>query len=47
MKEKCINYQLAPPGIHRCNSEERAISTFKDHFITRLCVTDPEFPIQN
>jgi hypothetical protein len=29
-----INYQLAPPHVHRRNAAERAISTYKDPFIT-------------
>ena len=28
-----IDYQLAPPHIHRRNAAERAICTFKNHFI--------------
>jgi hypothetical protein len=31
-----INYQLAPPSIHRRNNVERAIKTFKNHFIAGL-----------
>ena len=38
-------YQLAPAGCHRRNAAERAIRTFKDHFISILCGTDPDFPI--
>ena len=34
-----------PPYIHRRNAAERAIRTFKDHFISILCGTDPLFPI--
>ena len=47
LKDKCINYQMAPPGMHRRNAVERAISTFKDHFIAGLCATGPDFPMQN
>ena len=47
LKYKCIDYQLAPPGMHRRNAAERAISNFKDHFIAGLCSTDPEFPMKN
>jgi hypothetical protein len=32
-----IDYQLAPHHIHRRNNEERAIKTFKNHFIAGLC----------
>ena len=41
-----IDFQLAPPNIHRCNTAERAIRTFKNHFIAVLCGTDPKFPMQ-
>lgn len=40
-----IKYQLAAPGQHRTNAAERAIRTFKNHFIAGLCTTDAEFPI--
>ena len=40
-----VTFQLAPPGIHRRNSAERAIRTFKNHFIAGLCSTDPNFPL--
>jgi hypothetical protein len=41
-----INYQLAPPHIHRRNNAERAIQTFKNHFIDGLCSVDPAFPLK-
>ena len=47
LKEKCIDYQLTPSDMHRRNSAERDISTFKDHFITGICVTEPYFPMKN
>jgi hypothetical protein len=31
-----IDYQLAPPHIHRGNNAERAIQAFKNHFISGL-----------
>ena len=40
-----IKYQLTPPNIHRINAAERAIRTFKNHFIAGLATIDPEFPI--
>jgi hypothetical protein len=40
-----IDHQLAPPHMHRRNAAERAISTFKDHFIAGLSSTDPAFPL--
>ena len=38
-------YQLTPPHIHRCNMAERAIRTFKNHFISGLCSVDKNFPL--
>jgi hypothetical protein len=40
-----IDFQLAPPHVHRCNAAERAIRTFKNHFIAGLCSTNPDFPL--
>ena len=42
-----VEYQLVPPHIHRRNSAERAIQTFKNHFIAGLASTDPNFPLSN
>ena len=47
LKVKNIDVQLAHPGMYLRNSAERAISTFKDHFIAVLCSTDPDLPIKN
>jgi hypothetical protein len=41
-----INYQLAPPHIHRRNNAEREIQTFKNHFIAGLFSVDPTFPLK-
>ena len=41
-----INIQLVPPHNHRVNAAERAIATFKDHFIASLATLDPSCPIQ-
>ena len=45
LRKSTIDFQLVPPGSHRRNAAERAIQTFKDHFIAGLCSTDPNFPI--
>jgi hypothetical protein len=46
MKNETIDYQLVPPGTHRCNAAERAIRTFKkNHFIAGLCSVDKDFPL--
>ena len=40
-------YQLTPPHIHRRNAAERAIRTFKNHFISGLCSVDKNFPLHS
>ena len=40
-----ITFQLVPPHNHRRNLAERAIQTFKAHFIAMLCGCDESFPI--
>ena len=40
-----VAFQLVPPHMHRCNAAERAICTFKNHFISVLATADPEFPV--
>lgn len=40
-----INFQLVPPNVHRRNAAERAIRTFKAHFLAGLATCDPDFPI--
>lgn len=45
MADNGMEYQLTPPHVHRRNAAERAIQTFKNHFIAGLCSTDPTFPI--
>ena len=37
-----IKYQLAPPINHRGDNAERAIQTFKNHFIAVLCSVDKD-----
>ena len=41
---KC-KFQLVPPDMHRRNRAERAIRTFKDHFIAILAGVDDNFPL--
>jgi len=45
MTKEGIDFQLVPPGVHRRNAAERAIRTFKNHFIAGLCSTDKNFPL--
>ena len=42
-----ITYQLIPAGNHGRNAAERAIQTFKNHFIAGLCSVHPSFPLQH
>jgi hypothetical protein len=35
----------APPHLHRQNAAERAIQTFKNHFVAGLCSVDKQFPM--
>ena len=37
-------YQLVPPDMHRRNAAERAIRTFKAHFLAILAGVSPKFP---
>jgi hypothetical protein len=45
LKTSNVSFQLVPPHIHRRNAAERAIRTFKNHFITILCSVHPDFPM--
>jgi Reverse transcriptase (RNA-dependent DNA polymerase) len=45
MTAEGVDYQLVPPGVHRRNAAERAIRTFKNHFIAGLCSLDKDFPL--
>jgi hypothetical protein len=40
-----IAYQLVPPHCHRRNAAERAIRTFKEHFVAGISSVDPSFPM--
>jgi hypothetical protein len=40
-----IAYQLVPPHCHRRNAAERAIRTFKEHFVAGVSSVDPAFPL--
>jgi hypothetical protein len=45
LQSKEINFHLAPPGIHRRNTTERAIRTAKNHIIAIFSSCDPNFPM--
>jgi hypothetical protein len=40
-----IQFELVPPGNHRRNQAERAIQTFKVHFISILAGVEEKFPL--
>jgi hypothetical protein len=43
-RQKGLHMQLVPPNSHRRNMGERAIRTWKGHFISVLCTTDSNYP---
>ena len=45
MTKHKISFQLAPPHMHRRNAAERAIRTFKNHFVAGFSTTDPNFSV--
>jgi hypothetical protein len=40
-----VEYQLVPPHCHRHSAAERAIRTFKEHFVAGLSSVDPTFQL--
>jgi hypothetical protein len=45
IRKNKMTFQLVPPHDHRMNIAEKAIQTFKAHFISILCGTDITFPL--
>ena len=45
IRKQNMTFQLVPPHNHRQNAVERAIKTFKAHFLSTLATCDPEYPI--
>ncbi|KAL7478346.1 LOW QUALITY PROTEIN: hypothetical protein ACHAW6_006995, partial [Cyclotella cf. meneghiniana] len=45
IKESGMTYELVPPDMHRQNRAEKAIQTFKDHFVAILSGVDESFPM--
>ena len=43
LKNKIL-YQRVPPHVYRRNAAERAIQTFKYHFLAGLASSDPDYP---
>ena len=46
MATMTIKYQLVPPSNHRSKNSDRAIHTFKNHFIAGLYRVDKDFYLQ-
>ena len=46
LKVENIELELVPPHQHRQNAAERAIRTFKNHFLAGLATCDPDFPLR-
>jgi hypothetical protein len=46
LRAQQIDYQLTPPGMHHRNAAERAICTWKNHFIAGLSSLNPRFPLR-
>jgi hypothetical protein len=46
LMQEDIDFQLTPPGMHRRNTAERAIRTFKNHLIAGFATTDKQFPMK-
>ena len=46
MKKNEIDFQMAPPHIHRRNEAEQVIRTPKNNFISGFSKTDPYLPIR-
>ena len=44
-KQEC-KWQFVEPTNHQVNAAERVIQTYKNHFISGLCSTDPNWPMQ-
>jgi hypothetical protein len=45
LADEHIALQLVPPHLHRQNTAERAIQTFKNRFLVGLCSVDKQFPM--
>jgi hypothetical protein len=43
--EQNMSFQRVSPKEHRTNAAERAIRTFKNHFVSTLCTVDSNFPM--
>jgi hypothetical protein len=46
IRTNSMDIHLVPPHNHRVNAVERAIATFKEHFISALATVDKDYPLQ-
>eukprot|EP00804_Cyclotella_cryptica_P011139 CCRYP_020834-RA/>CCRYP_020834-RA protein AED:0.37 eAED:0.22 QI:0/0/0/0.66/1/1/3/0/880 len=46
LRNENTTWQFVEPNNHRVNAAERAIQTYKNHFICGLCTTDSDWPLQ-
>ena len=46
IRKNDMDIHLVPPHNHRVNAAERAIATFKEHFIAALATVDKDCPLQ-
>jgi len=46
LKNEQVTFELVPPNQHRRNSAERAIRTFKNHFLSGIATCDPAYPLR-
>ena len=46
IKNTSMTYQLVPPDDHRCNLAEKAIQTWKDHFVGVMSGTAVGSPVR-
>ena len=47
MKNYEIDFQLYSPHMHRQNTVERAIITYKNHFMSIFSMIDSDFPFSD
>ena len=46
MTQEEVDFELVPPHCHKQNPAERAIRTFKNHFLAGLASCRSQFPIR-
>ena len=46
LRKDDISYEQVPPNIHRRNAAERAVRTFKNHFLAGLATCHKDFALR-